>query len=333
MAPSLQIIGPMTTRRDEAARILTLTLAMTVIVPLTACTVVVGGDETACDLAVDHLATCGITTLPEIGECTPAKAQRASQLAATACADLGMRSSFTSSSCDSAWSIFNPSCWFDGDNEEGGEPEGDLPNEGHDPPPAMGAHTLFLNYNGGDIYKGANDHAPSNVATVVPHSIRIYPVSNFDLDQGDRDVVTSKVRAFFSEFGVNVVDRRPLHGPYTMVMFTPMALPNMPIQAVGVSPKDCGNKNPNNVIFVFTAPLLNALTFPKTHVATTIAHEVGHSYGLDHIKGWNAVMSPQAGELSEAFRSWKTGPVVSSNHVCSAGPTQDSRQVLRDNLR
>jgi len=98
-----------------------LTLTTILLAGLTAgCTLgSVGGAETACDQAVSHLASCGVTDLPDVGECTATKQQLAARILNQSCADVSARSSFSGSSCGSVWSIFNPSCWGDSGGSQG----------------------------------------------------------------------------------------------------------------------------------------------------------------------------------------------------------------------
>jgi len=72
------------------------TLAMTLALPLlSACgAATVGGDESPCGQAVDHLTSCGVTNMPDYGECDAAKQQLAQAILAKPCADFGDRSTF-----------------------------------------------------------------------------------------------------------------------------------------------------------------------------------------------------------------------------------------------
>lgn len=98
----------------------TLTLALGLIPALVGCAGIVGGAESSCDQAVDHMALCGVTDLPDPGTCSPEKEQLAAQILEKSCAEIGERSTFSGSSCSSVWAIFNPSCWFGGGGGGGG---------------------------------------------------------------------------------------------------------------------------------------------------------------------------------------------------------------------
>jgi hypothetical protein len=112
-----------------------------------------------------------------------------------------------------------------------------------------------------------------------------------------------------------------------MVVLTPHPLSYMPDSALGFSPLDCGNTNPNDVALVFTAPVS---FLKKTTIAASIAHEVGHTLGLDHIDAWRAIMAPSTTGLLDWAGRWAEGPNVSGH--CSSEPRQDDLAVLQHNL-
>jgi hypothetical protein len=80
------------------------------------------GAQTVCVQAVDHLAACGVTDLPDTGACTAAKERLASQILNRSCAEVAGRTTFSNSGCDSIWAVFNPSCW--GSDDDDGTDEG-----------------------------------------------------------------------------------------------------------------------------------------------------------------------------------------------------------------
>jgi hypothetical protein len=130
----------------------------------------VGGAESVCDQAVEHLAACGITSLPDTGSCNPTKQRFASQILQLGCADMNQRTSFSGASCNSFWSLFNPSCWGS-DEPEGssggyagdpGEQNGgkcycdDLCVEWNDCCPSCGGSGGGVPSNAGGLYDACN---------------------------------------------------------------------------------------------------------------------------------------------------------------------------------
>jgi hypothetical protein len=88
----------------------------------TGCTAgVVGGAQTLCDQAADHVAACGVSRLPDTGECNATKQRLAAQILSTPCSDMPLRQTFSSSKCDSIWSqFFYVSCWGHSGSDDSG---------------------------------------------------------------------------------------------------------------------------------------------------------------------------------------------------------------------
>jgi hypothetical protein len=60
---------------------------------------------------------------------------------------------------------------------------------------------------------------------------------------------------------------------------------------LGIAPLDCGNYNPNDVGFAFEVGFANA-----SLQGSTVSHEAGHTFGLDHVQGGSGeLMAPSAG--------------------------------------
>lgn len=197
---------------------------------------------------------------------------------------------------------------------------------------------LFLNFEGVTLYPGGEDaiHNRSSIVkttTVIPK----FDHKHFKLQepwlsrQTAIDRIVGKVRSYFSGYNLTIVTKRPSSGPYTMLVVGGKRLPNVQSNALGVSPMDCGNRRPSEVGFAFSDSMSGWSTFPKTTVAVTIAHEAGHSFGLDHISPQTAVMNAASWDLVSLLKGWKSGTATST--YCAKSGTQDSAKVLKANLR
>jgi hypothetical protein len=91
--------------------------------------------------------------------------------------------------------------------------------------------------------------------------------------------IASKVGDRFAPFDVYVHVTRPEDGAFTMAVIGGDASSlNLPTDLEGLAVIDCNNADPSNVGFVF----VNAGDLAVDDIAIAIAHELGHTYGLEH---------------------------------------------------
>lgn len=155
-----------------------------------------------------------------------------------------------------------------------------------------GRGVIFLNFAGQTIKYGASN-SKQNTSWMVPHgSVAPFPSFNADQYGSTRQAAISKVTQWvqhdFRDYDVIVTTERPAKGDYTMVMVggTP-SLIGEAYTTAGIAPYDVGNPNRNDVVFVFSDTLHDL-----RELATCISHEVGHSFGLDHLEPAQAIMHP-----------------------------------------
>ena len=145
-------------------------------------------------------------------------------------------------------------------------------------------HTLFLNFNGGMLYSGA-DNSAENFSNLARQGV--YPTFG-----GGEQIALAIVEAVENDvapYGIRVVyDFRPRNVvPYTMEMmggsWTDV---NIDSPAGGVAPgADCGALGQRHVVYTFS----NGGSV--TGAANTASQEAGHAWGLDHTFNCNSVMS------------------------------------------
>jgi len=196
---------------------------------------------------------------------------------------------------------------------------------------------LYLNFEGVTLRPGA-DEAQSDRSYMVQRDVTLPPFNHrrfwFQVPKGRAEAIadiTGRVRQFYAPFNVQVVTARPTSGHYTMVVVGGSKTAVTDWEVIGLAPVDCGNGNPDNVAAVFTDEMSSWTGFPMALVAMVIAHEAGHTFGLDHLASWNAIMAASATDLTAPMAYWRKGPVTTS--FCSPeGSVQDSLAVLTQNL-
>jgi hypothetical protein len=172
---------------------------------------------------------------------------------------------------------------------------------------------LFINYGGVTITKATNDGSPSNDdatqnrswipnvgagATVTIPAFDPNPYvtptdAATDTPQEVRDVIVNKVKEWLAPYNVQIVTARPSSGRYSMIVVggakANVVTGTGVADAVGVASLDCGNDNQNNIGYAFTLDVQPATTsqadkqVAQLLVAQVIAHEAGHTFGLEHV--------------------------------------------------
>lgn len=144
-------------------------------------------------------------------------------------------------------------------------------------------HTLYLNFNGGVLYGGADNSAENKSA--LARAGKPYP--GYSKSESSALATIQAVKEDMASFGVRIVyEKRPSKTvPYTMVMiggsWTDV---NLEEPAGGVAPgTDCEARGQRHVVYAFDTS------------SATIGQEAAHAWGLDHTLGSDRIMSYQSG--------------------------------------
>ena len=188
---------------------------------------------------------------------------------------------------------------------------------------------VYLNFDGAQLKPGPSD-SQQNTSILVSGPVD-YPAMQ-SLDKfGGKDAaikaIVDKLKIIFATVAVKFVTSRPSSGDYTMAMIggNGQGINSSSGGAIGVSPLDCGNKNKNDICVIFGDKIAAGGSPSITMLATTTAHELGHSFGLDHIVDKGGIMYPQALGATQ----WATSQTDGGS--CTKG-VQNAVKVLQDNL-
>ena len=198
--------------------------------------------------------------------------------------------------------------------------------EGEDQGPTA-TQIVYVNFDGATI--GDCDHycsdAPSDRSWAIGAHFGAEEMTfaPYTSSQG-RAVVVERLMAAYAPYDVAITTVRPDVGPYTMVVVSPTAGPNH-----GVAPLDCANANPNDIAFVYNLFSSKKWSVPQ-QIARSAAHELGHSFGLEHVVGSQDFM--QWASSGDAFTASSYDHAHPSGGDCLVDDAQDAPAVLLDAL-
>jgi hypothetical protein len=202
---------------------------------------------------------------------------------------------------------------------------------------------IYLNFDGEKL-KGSpgNSNSKTNETSLVAAASFDYPAfQSWDKLGNDRQKSVQEVidilRLIYMKFAVKFVTTRPADGDYTMVMIGGDGQGTAGSgAAIGVAPLDgppkypkCGNTNKNDIVFVFGDKIAKSYGAQLARaLALVAAHELGHSFGLEHVTDDKGIMFPQANV--NPILQWVNAPVKQPG-VCG-NTNQDAEALLRERL-
>ena len=165
---------------------------------------------------------------------------------------------------------------------------------------ALQKPVLFLNFDGAVVKKGfakEESFIPCQASVTVP-------ASGFSPTQ--KSEIMKLVAKYYDQAGVllAVTSKKPASGLYTTMhiggSYSLLGCGSKN-NVLGLAPMDAGNKNIADVGFAFVNTSHSVFV-----AATTIAHEAGHSYGLNHVGQRSCVMYPTIVNEMQGFQSVAT---------------------------
>jgi hypothetical protein len=179
--------------------------------------------------------------------------------------------------------------------------------------PAAASSTIFLNrcVGGETIRTGSNSSAVDNISEVVVDDVTLpeYPYGDASWNE-----VVARTRKLFAPFDIMVTDVDPSPEPHFESIVCGTGEDAGFPQAWGVAPFTCEVYD-NSINFTFPQSIGND---PRT-IAETIAQEVAHTFGLDHLLDCLDPMSYLADCGERSFQDWEIPCGEYEERACTCG--------------
>lgn len=217
----------------------------------------------------------------------------------------------------------------------------------------QGEQVLYINFDGATIKRidpMTGDNSALNTSAIVDTipvgSTIAFPAFDSSpyapdfTDAAARTAIVDKVKEWYAGYNVYITTTRPASGRYTMILVggTVGNFMTNPGQAVGIAPLDCDNARQINVGFSFAVSVMGAAPTNLQQrqsrlfaVAMTIAHEAGHTFGLEHVNNVNDIMTAAISLTVTGFLPMQN-PVTEGTATCGGGTTEDTNARMLANL-
>ncbi len=217
---------------------------------------------------------------------------------------------------------------------------------------------LYINFDGATITRASNnggaasDNSAANKSW-VPDLIAVgasvaYPAFNTTpyaptyTDAQVKQRIVTAVTNWYTKYNVYVTTTRPATGRYTMMMvgYKASSFFSNAGSAVGVAPLDCGNSIQTNIGFAFAGSLTPETSSDAskqasmTMIAQTVAHEAGHTFGLEHVNSPNGSIDIMEPSVDPSVQGFLVAAQTLSNgqSSCGSGTTESTDGRLLTNL-
>ncbi len=216
-----------------------------------------------------------------------------------------------------------------------------------------GRSVLCLTFDGDTVSDEESFIVPQGeVARIPPFDAR--PLGLMDRGAAIAAII-GKVKVHFERTDLEVVDICPVGVAHTRLIVGghPSAIGESD-DVAGIAPFDVGNRMEDDVGFIFPEVIGNGRGAADLEaVASTIAHEAGHTYGLDHVRPVTDLMHPVIDDRMIGFGAaltldghWQDAPALlvavlgevadppsSSDDVAGCDPPEDRSGRSRDAAR
>lgn len=208
--------------------------------------------------------------------------------------------------------------------------------------------TVFLNFGGARITDGITcSHAPSNCSRLVSGTQDLAPFTlSTDWDRGAVvAAITRCVGMYFDDMNTRFVTTRPASGDYTMIVIGAIRGSQLGYEdkkgPYGLAPIDCGNSNKNDIGYLILEDDINP---DFMYMCRSIAHELGHTWGMRHTYGANAVSNGRVDMMcgtAECMDAAASGaakwdvvnrPMATEERACDWSYEQNTYARLMDTL-
>lgn len=201
---------------------------------------------------------------------------------------------------------------------------------------AAAAFTIYLDFDGATVTSGPDDSSIDRSSVVrETTTTTAFSAAPFSTTKSRAEVITDirdGVAALYAPFDVEVVHQRPASGDYVMALVggKPASL-GLPGGAAGIAPFDCSLIN-RAIVYVFSDQVAPSDYDAQLQwISATIAQEVAHAYGLEHVSFCSDVMYSLGHCSAPSFRDFDSD-CQSGACTCSSGATQNSFALLAARL-
>ncbi len=194
---------------------------------------------------------------------------------------------------------------------------------------------LYVNFEGATL-AGGGTNATSNRSALIDCSGTVnYPAYTGTAEQ--RQQTLDLLKKYYRPYDITIVTTKPTSGSYSMIMMgghsSAICFNSGGVgEALGVAPATC-DVLPNAITFAFTEAANN----DPFDVATTIAQEHTHSFGLEHTTDMRDMLYPFATQMVLGFLdldmpvanvNYQTGVVTNGRSFCTGSGTQNSHRRM-----